>query len=121
MNIALWIVQGLLCIAFLMAGGMKVFAYEKYKKQAEEHAKGKGIISRELTTFIGISELAGALGLILPMATHTFPALTPLAALGLTIIMVLAVGFHLRRKEPPMPAAVLLVLSAFVAIGRGLY
>ncbi len=38
MNIALWIVQGLLCVAFLMAGGMKLFAYEKYKKQAEEHA-----------------------------------------------------------------------------------
>ncbi len=55
------------------------------------------------------------------MATHTVPALTPLAALGLTIVMLLAVGFHLRRKEPPGPAAVLLVLSAFVAVGRGLY
>ncbi len=121
MNIALWIVQGLLCAAFLMAGGMKIFAYEKYKKQSEEHAKGKGIIPRGLTTFIGIAELAGAIGLILPMATHTVPALTPLAALGLAIIMILAVVFHLRRKEPPAPAAVLLVLSAFVAIGRGLY
>jgi uncharacterized membrane protein YphA (DoxX/SURF4 family) len=114
-NIALWIVQALLSAAFLMAGGMKLFAYEKYQKQA----KGPGI-SRGLATFIGISELTGALGLILPLATHIAPVLTPLAALGLAIIMVLAIRFHLWRREPATPAAVLLVLAAFVAIGRGL-
>lgn len=121
MNLTLWIVQGLLSAAFLMAGGMKLFAYEKYKKQAEgkSPAKGPGI-SRGLTTFIGISELAGGLGLILPQATHIAPVLTPLAALGLTVIMVLAIVFHLRRREPATPAAILLVLAVFVAIGRSL-
>ena len=102
-----------------MAGGMKLFAYDRYKKQAEENAPGKGPgISKGLTTFIGVSELAGGLGLILPQATHTAPLLTPLAALGLAIIMVLAIGFHLRRKEPATAAAVLLILSVFVTIGR---
>jgi len=121
MNLALWIVQALLCAAFLMAGGMKLFAYEKYKKQAEQNAPGKGPgVSKGLTTFIGVSELAGGLGLILPQATHTAPALTPLAALGLAIIMILAIGFHLRRKEPATAAVVLLILSVFVTIGRTL-
>ena len=121
MNLALWIAQGLLSAAFLMAGGMKVFAYEKYRKQAEAQSPAKGPgISKGLTTFIGISELAGALGLIVPLATHTAPILTPLAALGLAIIMILAVGFHLRRKEPATAAAVLLILSVFVTVGRTL-
>jgi hypothetical protein len=104
-----------------MAGGMKLFAYEKYRKQAEQNAPGKGPgVSKGLTTFIGISELAGGLGLILPQATHTAPVLTPLAALGLAIIMILAIGFHLRRKEPATAAVVLLILSVFVTIGRTL-
>jgi uncharacterized membrane protein YphA (DoxX/SURF4 family) len=115
MNIALWIAQALLSAAFLMAGGMKLFAYEKFQKQA----KGPGI-SKGLATFIGISELAGGVGLILPQATHIAPLLTPLAALGLAIIMVLAVGFHRKHKEPATPAVVLLILSVFVTIGRGL-
>jgi uncharacterized membrane protein YphA (DoxX/SURF4 family) len=121
MNLTLWIVQGLLSAAFLMAGGMKVFAYEKYKQQTAGKEPGKGHeISKGLVTFIGISEIAGGLGLILPQATHFVPILTPLAALGLAIIMVLAIAFHFRRKEAATPAIVLLVLSLFVTVGRGL-
>jgi uncharacterized membrane protein YphA (DoxX/SURF4 family) len=115
MNIALWIVQALLSAAFLMSGGMKLFAYEKYQKMA----KGPGI-SKGLVTFIGIAEVAGALGLILPLATHIAPLLTPLAALGLAIIMILAIAFHVKRKETAAPPAVLLILAIFVTIGRGL-
>jgi uncharacterized membrane protein YphA (DoxX/SURF4 family) len=107
MNIALWIVQLILCIAFLGSGGMKVFAYRKYKESV-----GRDLdLSRGLVTFIGISELAGALGVTI---------LTPLAAAGLGVIMLLAVGFHLKRKESPGPAVVLLFLAGFVAVGRGL-
>lgn len=121
MNVALWIVQGVLSAAFLMSGGMKLFAYEKYRRQAEAHSPGEGPgVSKGLTTFIGISELAGALGLILPLATHTAPILTSLAALGLAIIMILAIGFHMGRKEPATPAVVLLVLAVVVTVGRGL-
>ena len=116
MNIALWIVQLILCIAFLGSGGMKVFAYRKYKESV-----GRDLdLSRGLVTFIGISELAGALGVTLPMFSSIAPILTPLAAAALGVIMLLAVGFHLKRKESPGPAVVLLFLAGFVAVGRGL-
>jgi uncharacterized membrane protein YphA (DoxX/SURF4 family) len=116
MNTALWIVQLALCIAFLGAGGMKVFAYRKYMETAGRRLD----LSRGLTTFIGISELAGALGLILPGFTGIFPILAPIAAAGLGVIMLLATGFYLKRKEPPWPTVVLLILAGFVAVGRGL-
>jgi uncharacterized membrane protein YphA (DoxX/SURF4 family) len=116
MNTGLWIVQLVLCVAFLGAGGMKVFAYRKYKESA-----GRGLdLSRGLVTFIGISELAGALGVILPGFSGIAPILTPLAAAGLGVIMLLATGLHLKRKEPPWPTLVLLILAGFVAVGRGL-
>jgi uncharacterized membrane protein YphA (DoxX/SURF4 family) len=116
MNIGLWIVQCILCVLFLGAGGMKVFAYPKYKESVGRELS----LSKGLVTFIGISELAGALGLILPMASGIVPILTPLAAAGLAIIMLLATGFHVQRKEPAYMTVVLLILSAFVAWGRGL-
>lgn len=116
MNIVLWIAQGILCALFLGAGGMKVFAYPKYQASVGRELS----LSKGLVTFIGISELAGALGLILPMASGIAPVLTPLAAAGLAIIMLLATGFHLKRREPAYMTIVLLVLSGFVAWGRGL-
>ena len=67
MNVALWIVQGLLAIAFIASGGMKVFAYEKYAAMAEKK-KTPMSPSRGLITFIGIAEIAGSLGIVLPMA-----------------------------------------------------
>jgi uncharacterized membrane protein len=115
-NIALWIVQGVLCALFLGSGGMKVFAYEKYKEGVGRELD----LSKGLVIFIGVSEVAGALGLILPMASGVAPVLTPLAAAGLGIIMLLATGFHLKRKESASMTIVLLLLSAFVAWGRGL-
>jgi uncharacterized membrane protein YphA (DoxX/SURF4 family) len=120
MNVALWIVQGLLCVVFLMAGGMKVFAFERYEKMGESRPGAKPLgLSKGLVTFIGISELAGAIGLILPRATGVAPTLTTFAAVGLATIMVLATIFHLTRKEPPVPTLVLLALAAFVIYGRG--
>jgi uncharacterized membrane protein YphA (DoxX/SURF4 family) len=119
MNTALWIVQGLLAVGFLFFGGMKLFAYEKYKKVSEERSPGHPGPSKELMMFIGISEVAGAFGLILPAATGIAPFLTTLAAVGLAIIMILAVIFHLRRKEPASAPVVLFVLAAFVVVGRG--
>jgi putative oxidoreductase len=117
MNLALWVVQGIL--VFLMAGGMKVFAYEKYKKMTESKSPTQSLgLSKGLVTFIGISELAGAAGLILPLATGIAPVLTTLAALGLATIMLLASIYHLRRKEPPTVIIVLLLLASFVVYGR---
>ena len=119
MNTALWIVQGLLAVGFLFFGGKKLFGYKKYKKMTAERSPGRPAPSKELTTFIGISEVAGAFGLILPAATGIAPILTTLAAVGLAIIMILAVIYHLRRKEPASAPVVLFVLAAFVVFGRG--
>jgi uncharacterized membrane protein len=117
MNLALWIVQGVVCAAFLAAGGFKVFVYERYKEAAAKGSKGPPL-SKGLTTFIGVVEIAGALGLILPMAIGIAPGVTQLAAAGLAIVMILAAIFHLRRHEPVVVPIVLLALSAFVVIGR---
>jgi uncharacterized membrane protein YphA (DoxX/SURF4 family) len=116
MNVALWIVQGLVAFAFIAVGAMKVFAYEKFKAQSEKN--GPSGISRGLATFVGIAEIAGGLGVVLPMATNIAPWLSPWAAAGLATIMLLAIGFHLRRHESPLPAAILFLLTVFVVFGR---
>ena len=117
MNVALWIVQGLLAFAFIAAGTMKVFAYEKYKAMSEKKNGPTGP-SRGLTTFIGIAEIAGSLGIVLPMATNIAPWLSPWAAIGLAIIMLLAIGFHVRRHESVAVPVILFLLAGFVVFGR---
>jgi uncharacterized membrane protein YphA (DoxX/SURF4 family) len=116
MNIAIWIVQGLLAFAFVSAGAMKLFAYEKFKTQSEKN--GPSGITRGLAAFIGIAEIAGAVGIVLPMATNIAPWLSLWAALGLATIMLLAIVFHIRRHESPAPPVNLLVLAVFVVFGR---
>ena len=119
MNIALWIAQILLAAMYGMAGGMKTFQPEGVRKNPQmtwAHDKGDNYIR-----FVGVSELLGALGMILPILTGILPWLTPLAAVGLSVIQVLAIFMvHLPKKEYnviPMNI-VLLALSVFVAIGR---
>jgi uncharacterized membrane protein YphA (DoxX/SURF4 family) len=102
--------------AFIAAGAMKLFAYEKYKAQTEK--KGLAVVTRGLATFIGIAEVAGAPGIVLPMATNTARWLSPLAPVGLATIMLLAIGFHIRRHESPVAPIILFLLAAFVVFGR---
>jgi uncharacterized membrane protein YphA (DoxX/SURF4 family) len=116
LTIALWIAQILLALVFGFAGSMKIFT------PIEELAKNGAWMrdSAVLIRFIGISEVSGALGMLLPSLTRIKPKLTSLAAVGLFIIMVLATGFHLMRGEArftPMTLA-LGALAAFVAWGR---
>ena len=60
MNIALWIIQGLLALLFLFTGGMKLFAQDRYRQQAkQQHPDREFWLSRGLVTFIGASEVAG--------------------------------------------------------------
>jgi len=121
MNVALWIAQGVLAFTFLALGTMKIFVYEKYaalteKKRSKESAPTG--VTRELARFIGVAEIAGAVGVILPMAINVIPELSPWAAVGLAMIMVLAIGFHVRRQESPVAPLIFLLLAAFVALGR---
>lgn len=101
---------------FLMAGSMKIFQYEK----AKEKLPWVKDVSKGLVSFIGLSELLGAMGLVLPGATGILPSLTSLAALGIALIMLLAAGFHGKRKEFSGVATniVFLSLAVFVAYGR---
>ena len=117
MNIALWIVQVLLLGMYAMARVMKTFTTAK-AKETLPWAKGR---SDAFVRFVGISELLGALGMVLPMLTGILPWLTPLAAVGLAIIQILAIfSEHLPKKEYnviPMNI-VLLALAVFIVWGR---
>jgi hypothetical protein len=77
-------------------------------------------VPRALSLFIGYAELAGGMGLIVPAATRIAPWLTPLAALGLGTIMILAIPFHIARGEASVIwiHALLAGLALFVAWGR---
>ncbi|GAA2583355.1 DoxX family protein [Winogradskya consettensis] len=115
MNIALWIVAGLLAAAFLAAGSMKVL-------RDKEALKGAGMawVDDFPPKVIGGLEVLAAIGLILPAVLDIAPILVPLAATGLVLMMIGAIVVHARRKEfqALAPNVVLLLLSAFVAWGR---
>jgi len=114
---ALWIAQGLLAAMYLMAGVIKTFQTAKAKEQLP-WAKNR---SDGFVRFVGTSELLGALGLILPLVTGILPWLTPVAAIGLIILQLLAIFTeHLPKKEyNVIPVnVVLLTLAAFVCFGR---
>ena len=121
MNTALWIIQGLLAAMFLFAGITKATQpREKLLKQfpwAEDMSLGT-------VRFIGVSELLGAIGLIVPWLTGILPVLTPVSAAGFCVIMVLATNVvHMKKKEYQGVAIniVIFLLAAFVAYGRFCY
>ena len=117
MNIALWIVQALLALAFLAAG------IPKATQPIDTLAKRMSFVkhfSPTIVRLIGICEILGAIGLIVPPLTHILPWLAIAAAVGLGIIMVGAIVYHISQKEyPPMSATgVLLILAILIIVGR---
>ena len=117
MNIALWIIQVILALMYVSAGLLKTFAIPTARERLPWVKKHTDNFVR----FVGVSELLGAIGLILPMLTGILIWLTPVAALGLVLIQILAVfTVHLPGKEyKSIPINVILaVLAAFVAYGR---
>ena len=116
LHIALWVVQVLLAVAFGMAGVMKTTTPIAVLAEKMAWVSSAGGLVR----FIGASELAAAVGLILPSATRIRPGLTPLAAAGLVLIMILAMPVHIARGEfSALPINLALGgLAAFVAWGR---
>ena len=119
MDTVLWILQGILAIAFVAAGSMKLLKSHDALK-ADPKMGWANDFSGGFVRFIGLVETAGALGLVLPGLTGIAPILTPLAATGLVVVMLGAAGTHLRRSEKPMvpPPLVLGALAAVVAYGR---
>ncbi len=117
MNVFLWILQAVLALMFAMAGVLKA---TQPKDKLVTRLPWVADFSQGTVRFIGIAELAGALGLILPAATGIAPVLTPLAAAGLAVIMILAAITHARRKEPGAIAfnAALFAVAVVIAWGR---
>ncbi len=116
LHIALWMVQVALALAFGMIGVTKLTTSEAdLIQQSGELIEKYGV---GLIRFIGISEVLGALGLILPAALRILPVLTPLASLGLAIIMVLATALHASKGEPIVTQVIFLLLTLFVVWGR---
>jgi hypothetical protein len=110
---ALWIVQGLLAMLFLFAGGMKLIL-------PLEQLAGPIQLPGAFLRFIGVAEVLGALGLILPGLLRIRPGLTPLAAAGLVMIMLGATVLGLMLGDVAMSLIPLAVglLAGFVAYGR---
>jgi uncharacterized membrane protein YphA (DoxX/SURF4 family) len=118
MNLAPWVIAIVLAVVFAASGLMKIF-------RATEQLVASGFgwaqdFSPTAIRLIGVAEILGAIGLILPAAMHIAPILVSLAAAGLALVMAGAAAVHARRKEAPMIAmnAVLLALAVVVAWGR---
>ncbi len=118
MNITLWIIAAVLAAAFAAAGSMKLTSP---RAKLEENMAWVESATDSQVKLIGLAEVLGGIGLILPAAVDIAPILVPIAATGLAITMAGAVVVHLRRKEPVasiVPALVLGTLSVFVAVMR---
>jgi uncharacterized membrane protein len=114
-NIVVWIVQALLAVIFALHGVVLISPPEPMKVVFDALPFSRGFM-----VAIGVLEVLGAIGLILPWALKIQPRLTPLAAAGLTIIMIGAVMTHLLRGEvaQAIPSLIITVLAAFVAYAR---
>jgi uncharacterized membrane protein YphA (DoxX/SURF4 family) len=113
MSRALWIVQGLLAALFLFAGVMKLVL-------PLDQMTGTIPLPGAFLRFIGVVEVLGAVGLILPSLLRIRPGLTPLAAGGLVIIMIGAVWITVAGGDiaPAVIPLLVGILAAFVAYGR---
>lgn len=117
LHVTLWAAQLLLAALFFLVGYTHAAAPIEV---AIQRAPWVASLPVALVRFIGVAELAGALGLLLPAATRVRPMLTPLAAVGLATMMVLAIPFHLMRGEGSAVAINLVLgsLAVLVAVGR---
>ena len=122
METALWIAQVLLAAIFLVTGTTKL-TQPRLKMAAGPMRWAADVTDRQFRT-IGLLEVLGAIGLILPAALGIAPLLTPLAAVGLVLVLVGAIYTHVRYDESERLAVpiVVLALALFVAIeGLGTY
>lgn len=118
MNIALWVVAGLLALAFLASGAMKVVGERSAMIEKTPYVED---FPQGAVRLIGVVEVLGALGLILPALLGVATVLVPIAATGLALVMVGAAVVHVRRGDgvqAAIPSLVLAALAAVVAWGR---
>ena len=116
MNVVLWVAQVILALAFFGAGFDQAFVYE----DAGRRMAWVAALPKRFAVVLGLVEMVGAIGLIVPAWTGTMPWLTAAAALALAIVMGFAVAYHVSRREIPQIAfsATFGLVAAFVALGR---
>jgi uncharacterized membrane protein len=115
-NVALWVLQAILAAVFL-ATGLNKTVRSKDGMVAMSHwwqAWPAGAIKA-----LGVAELLGVVGILLPWATGIAPVLTPIAAIGLAVVLVGAAGTHLRYREYKVVPAVLVLLAAAIVVAAG--
>lgn len=113
MNILLWVLQVLMALVFLAHGLMLLFPPASLVAEINANL---GI----LRYVIGVAEVLGGIGLVIPGITRILPQLVPTAAAGLTIIMIGATVYHIRRGEVSgtITTAILLAIVAYLAYAR---
>lgn len=116
-NKGIWILQGLMALVFLGAGGAKV-ATPPTELRANPRMAWTEDFSDAAIKAIGLAEVAGAIGLVAPAATGILPVLTPAAGAGLGALMLGAAGTHLQRGESPVAPLVLGLLAATAGLLR---
>jgi len=114
LNVVLWGVQGFLALFFLAAGAPKLLG------RGLEKWTGFSDLPRSQVVITGFAEVLGAAALVLPMATGILPWLTPLAAVGLATIVLMAAGFHMRADErlAAVETGLWAGIAGAIAIGR---
>ena len=116
MDIALWVAAGLLAALYLVVGLVKLGRGRALRRRMPWTEDFPDPVIR----LIGVAEIAGAIGVVVPWATDRTPVLTPWAAVGLAVLQALAIVVHVRRRETSQLGinVALLLLAAFVAVGR---
>jgi uncharacterized membrane protein YphA (DoxX/SURF4 family) len=123
MDILLWVVQIVLAVVFLLHGVLFITmtpAREEQLQKRRPDAKPLPKLPRWFSIFIGVAEVLGAAGLILPGLTGILTWLTPLAAVGLMLPAIGAVTLHASRRETQqvLVTSILVLLTIFVAYIR---
>lgn len=119
LRIALWLAQAFVSFMFCFSAYLKLLT--PVSEMAKMGMTWPGQVPPAFLMFIGLVDLAGGLGILLPALTRILPRLTVLAALGCSVLQILAIGFHsLRGEYQVLPLNfILLALSLFVLWGRG--
>ncbi|HET9422224.1 MAG TPA: DoxX family protein [Nocardioides sp.] len=114
LDTTVWIAQIFLALFFLAAGLPKVLG------RGIDRWVGFDRIPRPMTVLIGVSEVAAAVALVVPMLVDELQWTTPLAAIGLAAVCAMAAGFHLREQEwlPAVETVLWASLATAVVIGR---
>jgi putative oxidoreductase len=114
MNVVLWVLQVLLAFVFAAHGWLFLAPPPDIKAQMDAN------LPQWFQLFMGIAEVAAAVGLILPALTRVMPFLVTWAAVGIMIVMIAATGYHAVRAEygSAVITFILLLMATWLAYGR---